>query len=77
MLQKLNNTMIEYFGKITEDSVRSNFVLIYEILDEFIDFGFPQLTDPTTLKTYITQSGVRAVTREEQQQITSQVGSIV
>ncbi|VDM82182.1 unnamed protein product [Strongylus vulgaris] len=65
--------MTEYFGKITEDSVRSNFVLIYELLDELIDFGYPQMTDAAALKTYITQAGVRGVTREEQQQITSQV----
>uniref|UniRef100_A0A1I7XB94 MHD domain-containing protein n=1 Tax=Heterorhabditis bacteriophora TaxID=37862 RepID=A0A1I7XB94_HETBA len=58
---------------IFEDSVRSNFVLLYELLDELIDFGFPQLTDATVLKMYITQAGVRAVTKEEQQQITSQV----
>ncbi|PIO72470.1 TM2 domain protein [Teladorsagia circumcincta] len=73
VLQKLATTMTEYFGKITEDSIRSNFVLIYEILDELIDFGYPQMTDATVLKTYITQAGVRGVTREEQQQITSQV----
>ncbi|CAI4232320.1 unnamed protein product [Auanema sp. JU1783] len=73
VLQKLSVTMVDYFGKITEDSVRSNFVLIYELLDELVDFGYPQLTDASILKTYITQSGVRAVTREEQQQITSQV----
>ncbi|KIH68692.1 adaptor complexe medium subunit family protein [Ancylostoma duodenale] len=73
VLQKLAATMTEYFGKITEDSVRSNFVLIYELLDELVDFGYPQMTDATVLKTYITQTGVRGVTREEQQQITSQV----
>ncbi|KAK6020585.1 hypothetical protein OSTOST_13757, partial [Ostertagia ostertagi] len=73
VLQRLATTMTEYFGKITEDSIRSNFVLIYEILDELIDFGYPQMTDATVLKTYITQAGVRGVTREEQQQITSQV----
>ncbi|KHJ90076.1 adaptor complexe medium subunit family protein [Oesophagostomum dentatum] len=73
VLQKLAATMTDYFGKITEDSVRSNFVLIYELLDELIDFGYPQMTDATVLKTYITQAGVRGVTREEQQQITSQV----
>lgn len=73
VLQRLATTMTEYFGKITEDSIRSNFVLIYELLDELIDFGYPQMTDATVLKTYITQAGVCGVTREEQQQITSQV----
>lgn len=73
VLQKLETTMREYFGKISEESVRSNFVLLYELLDELVDFGYPQLTDATVLKTYITQTGIRAVTQEEQKQITSQV----
>ena len=59
-----------------QESVRSNFVLLYELLDELVDFGYPQLTDATVLKTYITQTGIRAVTQEEQKQITSQVDSL-
>jgi hypothetical protein len=31
----------------------------YELLDEAMDFGFPQLTDPTVLKSLITQKGWR------------------
>jgi AP-2 complex subunit mu-1 len=30
-----------YFGDLDENHVRKNFVLIYEILDEIMDFGFP------------------------------------
>jgi hypothetical protein len=34
-----------YFeGALNENSVKRNFVLIYELLDETMDFGFPQLT---------------------------------
>ncbi|GMS89050.1 hypothetical protein PENTCL1PPCAC_11225, partial [Pristionchus entomophagus] len=73
VLRRIAITMHSYFGKLTEEAIRSNFVLIYELLDELIDFGYPQLTDPSVLKTYIMQSGVKAVTQEEQKQITSQV----
>jgi len=46
-----------YFGGVfNEEQVRSNFVLIYELLDEILDFGYPQNTAPDTLKLYITQS---------------------
>lgn len=38
-------------------SVKSNFVLIYELLDEAMDFGLPQITDPTVLKSLIFQKG--------------------
>ncbi|KAF5830251.1 Mu homology domain-containing protein [Dunaliella salina] len=47
-----------YFGgKLSESSVRNNFVLMYELLDEVMDHGYPQITDPTVLKSLITQRG--------------------
>lgn len=36
-----------------EESIRDNFVLIYELLDEIIDHGYPQISDPKILKEYI------------------------
>ncbi|CAI4231038.1 unnamed protein product [Auanema sp. JU1783] len=78
-LQRFSDTMHSYFGKLNEENVRNNFVLIYELLDEIIDFGYPQNTDPGVLKAFITQQGVRTSesvvigTKEEQSQITSQV----
>lgn len=38
-----------------EESIRDNFVVIYELLDEMMDFGYPQTTDTKILKEYITQ----------------------
>ena len=35
--------------------MRKNFALIYELLDEVMDFGLPQILDPDLLKLYITQ----------------------
>ncbi|GBG83426.1 hypothetical protein CBR_g37139 [Chara braunii] len=50
-----------YFGgSFDEDSIRNNFVLIYELLDEIMDFGYPQNLSPEILKLYITQVGVRS-----------------
>eukprot|EP00834_Sanchytrium_tribonematis_P005944 NODE_398_length_8105_cov_1.375094.p1 type:complete len:364 gc:universal NODE_398_length_8105_cov_1.375094:1665-574(-) len=45
---------INYFSKFNEDIIKQHFALIYELLDECIDFGFPQNCDPETLKSYIT-----------------------
>nr|pir hypothetical protein R160.1 - Caenorhabditis elegans [Caenorhabditis elegans] len=72
-LKRFADTMQSYFGKLNEENVKNNFVLIYELLDEILDFGYPQNTDPGVLKTFITQQGVRTATKEEQSQITSQV----
>ena len=34
----------DYCGILTEESIRKNFILIYELLDEMLDFGYPQIT---------------------------------
>ena len=54
-LLKMCDVMQAYFGKISEENVKNNFVLIYELLDELLDFGYPQNTDTGILKTFITQ----------------------
>ena len=56
-LHKLVNILIGYFGRLEDESIRDNFVLIYELLDEVLDHGYPQTTDTKLLKEYImTQS---------------------
>jgi len=72
-LLKVVEIFQNYFGKISEENVKNNFVLIYELLDEIVDFGYPQNTDSGILKTFITQQGVKSATKEEQAAITSQV----
>ena len=47
----------EYFKELEEESVRDNFVVVYELLDEIVDFGYPQFTDSKILQEYITQEG--------------------
>lgn len=37
-----------------EETIRDNFVLIYEILDEVMDHGYPQATESKILKDFIT-----------------------
>ncbi|XP_067951512.1 AP-2 complex subunit mu [Watersipora subatra] len=72
-LNKMVLVMNSYFGKITEENIKNNFVLIYELLDELLDFGYPQNTDTGIMKTYITQASVKSQSKEETAQITSQV----
>ncbi len=54
-LHKIVNVMTDYFKELEEESIRDNFVLIYELLDELMDFGYPQTTDGKILQEYITQ----------------------
>ncbi|VDP30267.1 unnamed protein product [Schistosoma mattheei] len=54
-LYKLVSIFLEYFGEFEEESIRDNFVITYELLDEIMDFGYPQTTDTKILQEYITQ----------------------
>ncbi|KAG2176958.1 hypothetical protein INT43_007612 [Umbelopsis isabellina] len=49
-----------YFGKFDEEAVKNNFVVIYELLDEILDFGYPQNSETDTLKLYITTEVVKS-----------------
>jgi hypothetical protein len=40
----------EYFKELEEESIRDNFVVIYELLDEMMDFGHPQTTESKILQ---------------------------
>jgi AP-1 complex subunit mu len=44
-LHKVVQVFSEYFKELEEESIRDNFVIIYELLDELMDFGYPQVTD--------------------------------
>lgn len=44
----------DFCGILEEENLRTNFVLIYELIDEMIDFGHPQMTDSEVLKTFVT-----------------------
>ncbi|XP_054764235.1 AP-1 complex subunit mu-1 isoform X2 [Lytechinus pictus] len=57
ILHKIVEVFNEYFKEMEEESIRDNFVIIYELLDELIDFGYPQTTDSKILQEYITQEG--------------------
>ena len=49
-----------YFGdEPNENMVKKNFVLIYELMDEIIDFGIPQITEPQALKQFILEGGLK------------------
>jgi len=67
-LHEVVNVLKSYFGDFNEDSLRNNFVLIYELLDEVLDYGYPQNCSPDVLKMYITQEGNRKATAERQAQ---------
>lgn len=51
-LHKVVEVFTEYFKELEEESIRDNFVVIYELLDEMMDFGYPQTTETKILQEY-------------------------
>ena len=49
-LHRLIQVLVEYFKELEEESIRDNFVIIYELLDEMMDFGYPQTTESKILQ---------------------------
>lgn len=55
LVQSMVEVLEAYFERLTEEVLRDNFVLVYELLDEMADFGYPQVLSPQILKQYIVQ----------------------
>ena len=60
ILSRLLKIIKDYCGMLTEEAVRKNFSLIYELLDEAIvllphpqDFGYPQDTSSEALVQFV------------------------
>lgn len=52
-LYRIVDIFAEYFNELNEESIRDNFVITYELLDEMMDFGYPQISEAKILKEYI------------------------
>lgn len=55
-LHQLINALGDYVKTVEEESIRDNYVVVYELLDEMMDFGHVQTTDINLLRDYVTQS---------------------
>ena len=52
-IYRMTQVFKEYFKEVDEESIRDNFVTVHELLDEMIDYGFPQSTESKILQEYI------------------------
>ncbi|KAM4620163.1 AP-4 complex subunit mu-1 isoform 2-T2 [Polymixia lowei] len=57
-LNRLTTLIKDYCGSLSEKSVRMNFALIYELLDEVVDYGYIQTTSTDILKNFIQTEAV-------------------
>jgi AP-1 complex subunit mu len=57
----------DYFRSVEEESIRDNFVLTYELMDEMMDNGIPQTTEVKILREYIKTESFQFLLNQEQQ----------
>ncbi|KAK6249570.1 hypothetical protein SCA6_003575 [Theobroma cacao] len=58
-LHRIVDVFKHYFEELEEESLRDNFVVVYELLDEMMDFGFPQYTEAKILSEFIKTDAYR------------------
>lgn len=59
LLNNIVKTIKDYCGVFSEEAIRKNFVLVYEMLDEMLDYGYPQTTEIKGIKKHIVSDVVR------------------
>ncbi|KAI8076765.1 Mu homology domain-containing protein [Halteromyces radiatus] len=52
-LHRIIDVLTDYLGDISEASIRENFVTVYQLLEEMMDYGYPLTTEPNALKEII------------------------
>eukprot|EP01090_Pellita_catalonica_P001687 TRINITY_DN11445_c0_g1_i1.p1 TRINITY_DN11445_c0_g1~~TRINITY_DN11445_c0_g1_i1.p1 ORF type:complete len:434 (-),score=48.20 TRINITY_DN11445_c0_g1_i1:31-1332(-) len=57
-LQQVLTVFGQYMSDITEDAIRDKFVIVYQLLDEMMDDGFPFTTYPNVLTEMINNSNL-------------------
>uniref|UniRef100_A0A7R9V8N0 MHD domain-containing protein n=1 Tax=Chlamydomonas euryale TaxID=1486919 RepID=A0A7R9V8N0_9CHLO len=58
-LNRLVDVFKHYFHEVEEESLRDNFVIVYELLDEVMDHGYPQFTEAKILSEFIKTDAYR------------------
>jgi AP-4 complex subunit mu-1 len=65
IIYRMMKVFRDYCGVLNEESIRKNFVLIYEIIDEIIDYGHPQTMTTENIKQYIVNEAILIQARKE------------
>ncbi|KAI9311783.1 Mu homology domain-containing protein [Dichotomocladium elegans] len=52
-IHRIIDILKDYLGDVSELSIRENFVTVYQLLEEMMDYGYPLTTEPNTLKDII------------------------
>ncbi|CAG8566061.1 9820_t:CDS:10 [Ambispora gerdemannii] len=50
---RIVDILIEYLGEVSEATIKDNFDVVYQLLEEMMDYGYPLTTEPNALKEMI------------------------
>ncbi len=80
-LEKFKELLLKHFFQIDQDTIRQNMIMVYEIMDEMMDNGYPQNTDEKLLKNYIKTANImkgskRKKKRKQQELVKAMTSSI-
>jgi AP-1 complex subunit mu len=59
----MRDVFVNYFKELEDESLRDNFVITYELLDEMMDNGYPQITEVKILQEYIKTEANKMVSK--------------
>jgi len=78
-LHSLITLFSEYFTSFEEEAIRDNFVAVYELFDEMMDYGVPQITAKQQLERLVCVSDYHQIVNpnDSKQNITNQVTGAV
>jgi AP-4 complex subunit mu-1 len=65
LLTQLTKVCKDYIGVLNEESLRKNFTLIYELVDEIMDFGYPQCAATADLQAFVFNEAAPVSTAKE------------
>uniref|UniRef100_A0A0K0FUW5 MHD domain-containing protein n=1 Tax=Strongyloides venezuelensis TaxID=75913 RepID=A0A0K0FUW5_STRVS len=60
-LYKIKELLVSLLGELTAININKNLIYIYELLDEILDFGYPQIAEMNVLKSYVMQNGNKTI----------------
>lgn len=80
-IHRIMDIFKDYFGECNEAKIKENYVIVYELLEEVLDNGFPLATETNILKEMIRPPGilgsvVRAIKDESQVSNTLPTGQL-
>lgn len=75
IIYRMMKVFRDYCGVLNEETIRKNFVLIYEIIDEIIDYGHPQLVATEKIRQYTVSDPLQVGPPQEKKAVKDKVSN--